>query len=558
MSIHSDTKSRYVIYYIYDHEGIVDDYIIHALHEFQENNSTILVVANGFLTDESMEKLSAVSDGLLTRTTIGGRAGAFREAMYYIGFRELEQYNEVIFTDDSLFGPIFPLSEMLNEMESRKVDFWGLVKHHSFDGDPLGIIGKTPHPEYIDPHFFAMRKTLIEGFCFKHFLFNLQDPENEEQAFDSFVRPATKYFSDHKFKWDVYVDTSEYEGVTVDPFKYETQHLLQDRRCPFVSRGVFCADYTEILNNTCGETGPETYRFIKEKTDYDTKLIWQHLLRTCDLAELHQTMHMDFCLPGEVTEHEFSGNDEGIVFIFGSREKFEEVAYRYAPCIPENVRKVFLDGGESYTAKLLKAGKMAAGYSFSCIIDLFDMTRDGWSHDNWASLLYRDLENTIPSEAFIGNVFDQFGEEPRLGILTPPVVNFGIFFWKVGDGWEGHMEPVRRILDQLDIKADIHAINPHPVVPYGGAFWIRTELLAAIAGLPLEGLVPDDEVMKFLLPYLAQSFGYYTGIVMSNHYAAVETTNEDYKLRLNNAMIFKRFGPDRFQFMLEKIRGTRQ
>lgn len=54
----------------------------------------------------------------------------------------LEQYDEIIFLNDSVFGPFYPFGEMFLKMEERKeLDFWGVTKRgiSDFDGEMKDI-----------------------------------------------------------------------------------------------------------------------------------------------------------------------------------------------------------------------------------------------------------------------------------------------------------------------------------------------------------------------------------------------------------------------------------
>lgn len=554
----SEHIKRLAIYSFSDRDGRADDYIFRMLSELQNNVNYIVVVASGYLCEDSRKRFLASSDLLIERAPTGGRIGAFRESLFTFGLQNLEKYEELVFTDDTLFGPFFPLQDMFDAMSERPTDFWGIVKHHQFPGDPNGIFRMEANEEFIDPHFIVLKKKLFSSFYFKEYVLNRKDPKDSESEYTDFEKSFTAYFAGKKFYYDTYVNTARFLGITADPFIYELPELIREEHCPVAPRSLFSEDYLTLLNHNCGESASETLKVIRDETDYDEKLITDHLLRTCNLARLHQTLHMDFFLPSEETEHDFDNPYEGILFVFGSRERFEEVCYRYIPSIPQNMKTVFLDGDECYARKLCMAGEMAWRYQYACVLNLFDMTEGTWPHNNWASLLYEEAENLIPAEQYIGNVFDTFRKNANLGLLIPPVADFGIFFWKVGDGWEGYQAAVKKALSDLSVSVDVDTIVPHPLLPYGGSFWIRGDLLLEITSLPLPAVVPDEEAMEYLLPYLVQNERYLTGVLMSNDYAAIRMTNEDYKLRLNNRMIFKRFGTDCLQYELEKIRGTRQ
>ena len=60
MIIDEKKVKRLIAYFIYDKQGIVDDYIIYMLCALKEHSSEIAVVVNGKLTSESRKKLNQV------------------------------------------------------------------------------------------------------------------------------------------------------------------------------------------------------------------------------------------------------------------------------------------------------------------------------------------------------------------------------------------------------------------------------------------------------------------------------------------------------------------
>lgn len=55
--------------------------------------------------------------------------GGFKDALCtYIGWDRLTEYDELILANDSFYGPFEDIRKIFAEMESRDLDFWGLMK----------------------------------------------------------------------------------------------------------------------------------------------------------------------------------------------------------------------------------------------------------------------------------------------------------------------------------------------------------------------------------------------------------------------------------------------
>ena len=74
------TAKRLLIYFIYDRDGIVDDYIFYMLDDLDKNVEDIFVVVNGNLEAKSKERLKFYTDQILERENKGFDVWAYKEA----------------------------------------------------------------------------------------------------------------------------------------------------------------------------------------------------------------------------------------------------------------------------------------------------------------------------------------------------------------------------------------------------------------------------------------------------------------------------------------------
>lgn len=79
MILDSANAKRLILYFMYDKDGIVDDYVPYMLRELKKIQTEILVVCNGKLTRESREKLQEVTPNVLVRENKGFVSGRIRQ-----------------------------------------------------------------------------------------------------------------------------------------------------------------------------------------------------------------------------------------------------------------------------------------------------------------------------------------------------------------------------------------------------------------------------------------------------------------------------------------------
>ena len=73
---------RLGIFFFYDKDGVVDDYIPHLLEDLKKNLSELLIVCNGGLTAEGRAKFTGLASEILVRENKG----------YDVWARAVEQY----------------------------------------------------------------------------------------------------------------------------------------------------------------------------------------------------------------------------------------------------------------------------------------------------------------------------------------------------------------------------------------------------------------------------------------------------------------------------------
>ena len=71
--------NRLAIFFFYDQDGIVDDYIPYMLEDLNRNVSELLVVCNGKLTGEGRAKFAKLTSHVLIREDSGCDVWAYKE-----------------------------------------------------------------------------------------------------------------------------------------------------------------------------------------------------------------------------------------------------------------------------------------------------------------------------------------------------------------------------------------------------------------------------------------------------------------------------------------------
>ena len=120
--------NRLAIYVYWDREGVIRDFAIDTIQKYSEFFNRVVVVVNGELTQESLDRLSKFPIDIHVRANVGYDFGAYKAGLNFVGWDALKTFDQVVLSNSSVYGPIFPINEMFSKMEKRDIDFWGVTQ----------------------------------------------------------------------------------------------------------------------------------------------------------------------------------------------------------------------------------------------------------------------------------------------------------------------------------------------------------------------------------------------------------------------------------------------
>ena len=158
---------------------------------------SLLIVCNGYVNKEGIQKLNKYSSNVYIRENIGFDAGAYKyiliEQKYIF---QLNRYDELILFNDTCYGPIYPMDEVFQIMEARKLNFWGMTQYED------KMIKK-----HAQSYFLVFDKKVMQSQCFYDFWISCDtNTTNVGSIISEFEIQITQALQNHGFKWGTYVD----------------------------------------------------------------------------------------------------------------------------------------------------------------------------------------------------------------------------------------------------------------------------------------------------------------------------------------------------------------
>jgi len=115
---------RAALFAHFDHQNEVKPYILYFLKCLRELCGDIIFVSTSPLPPSEFDKLQHLVSRIELRENSGFDFGMWHHAL---GLIDLSQYDEIVLTNSSIFGPVFPLSPIFERMQHDPCDFWGMT-----------------------------------------------------------------------------------------------------------------------------------------------------------------------------------------------------------------------------------------------------------------------------------------------------------------------------------------------------------------------------------------------------------------------------------------------
>lgn len=583
-------KNRLLIYFFYDKDGIVDGYIEYILEQMKPYIKECIFVSNGELQPESRKKIENISEHILCRENKGFDVWAYKEALEYFGWNNLAKFDEIIFMNFTIMGPVSTFDDMFTAMDNKNIDFWGITICHEMGFDPFGVIEYGYIPTHIQSHFIAVRKSLFQDSRFKEYWNTRPMINHYNEAVGYHEAIFTKKFADMGFKWDVYVDTRDMFDYTFYPLMYAPAKIISEKKCPIFKRKSFILDYINYLDNNNGESAVELMAYLKTKTSYDTNLIWDNILRTSNQFDIKNCLHLNYILPKNTqTSAEIKNNkialmmhiyfedlidycckyaqnmpaDADIYITTNTSQKAKLIEDKFKT-LPNNVKVIVIENrGRDVSALLVGLREYVYNYDLIC-----------FAHDKKVGQLYFKIkgetfsnqcfENILGSAEFINNIINTFDENPRLGLLTPPPPQFAEYYPSFsGYSWGVNYKNCSELSKRMHMNIDIDTYK-EPIAAFGSMFWFRVNALKPLFDLKLNYSdfpnepLPDDGAISHAIerihPFVVQSRGYYPAWIMTDEFAKVQITNLQYMLSEINKEVFKYTDPNYFSVVKRRLK----
>lgn len=259
---------RLLLYVHYNKYDKLSSHVVYQLEKMRPLFEKVLFISNSTLSREDQERLesSNLITDFLQRENSGFDFVAWRDAMDFMGWEELKNYDSVTIMNDTCFGPLWDMSIIYQTYEEKAtVDFWGMTNHRA-----------TPRfKEHLQSYFICFKQQVVQSSEFHQFWKTVKAYDIVQDVIDYLESPVTNVFVDAGFKYEAVFDTTKEElgYMALPDFSYYNVAKILQNKVPFVKVKAF-------------DGNPQQASFILDEigriSDYPTDLIREHLTNMFD------------------------------------------------------------------------------------------------------------------------------------------------------------------------------------------------------------------------------------------------------------------------------------
>lgn len=252
---------RLAIFAHFDKDNVIDDYVIFYLKSLKKVCEKIIFVSACDLLENEKEKLQDIANFVIAQKHDEYDFGSYKRGFEYAkNSYDLSEIEEIVFANDSCYGPMYPFENVFDKMQKVQCDFWGLTENK------FGIKGKARH---IQSYFLVFRKNVFESEIFGNFISSITSQREKNDIIIKYEIGLSKLLFENDFVGESYVKKYFYIGNST---LYKWRELLLKEETPLLKTSILRLQNTEI-------TTIVNWQKVIQKFDYPIELIKKNLLR---------------------------------------------------------------------------------------------------------------------------------------------------------------------------------------------------------------------------------------------------------------------------------------
>lgn len=212
-------KNRYLCVFIhFDPKNSLDKNAEHYLNSLKIAGCDIVLVSTSdCLTPLALETAKKYCRTIIRRSNVGRDIYSYKIGVDFVS-QKISSYEKLIIANDSVFGPFFDISKLIDFGDDKSLDFWGATDCHQIK-------------YHLQSYFFVFTQKMANSECFKQYWNDIKLINYKRHLIEKYEVGITQYFMKKGYRCDAYCAYN----VIVNNMPTET--LAQKMRKQFFQKG---------------------------------------------------------------------------------------------------------------------------------------------------------------------------------------------------------------------------------------------------------------------------------------------------------------------------------
>lgn len=272
-SVQKKKRLALFVYYAKGKNNFSPDlYYIKQLAAFSDE---LIFISNGAMDAFCEAEVKKYSSSFILRKNAGYDFGGWRDGLAAYGYDKLKDVDEVIFANNSCYGPVFPFEEMFSKMETEDNDFWGVTAFPECIASKRAEAAHLPDgriPLHLQSFFMVFTHNVINSHIFREFWTSVKDEKDILRVVAEHETRLTHFFEHHGYKWNCYIQASI-------PMQEQNNHLVEFNaiysqpvdfialRCPLIKKKFTVYACEQILEtiDVVAQIEPQLGRLMRDE-----------------------------------------------------------------------------------------------------------------------------------------------------------------------------------------------------------------------------------------------------------------------------------------------------
>lgn len=261
---------KYICFFAHYNAGQgVSEYVLYYLKSLFDLNIRIVFISNSKIGEKQRPDLLRYirPSDLHERENKGNDFGAWSWA--FCKNLANTEYEFLLLTNDSIYGPLTEIGNLLHHMEKGDYDWWGLTASNQGD-------------LHLQSYFLCFRKHVVNASAFrKIFEKDFDNKSKEDIIKDGEIALSTQLMKT-EFKWGVFSDCGKTDirdnGLSSNPTHHSWFKLIKEHEFPFIKRELLLKNPDNI------ESVGDIFQWISTHTHYPSFLLRNDVIEQTNMV----------------------------------------------------------------------------------------------------------------------------------------------------------------------------------------------------------------------------------------------------------------------------------